>query len=167
MFNKDNVQIRRRRRAADAHKYCPACQKCCFSAFAAAPDLRAGLSARQRCCWAGGDACVRVRAHVCVHTVTRASSVAWHRYGLWLQIASLLSFGGFPDCLEGQALQARLGQSSHCVPDSSQLVGGSVCLISLGKPCEWFACAPLGSFPVCEKYKVCDTHSSFALNPFD
>lgn len=78
--------------------------------------------------------CVCVFTYVCVHTFIWASSVAWRGYGLWLQIASLLSIRGFPDCLKDQALQGRLGQNFHCILDSSQLVSQSACLISFQYP---------------------------------
>lgn len=90
---------------------------------------------------------------------------------LWLQIPSLLSFRGFPDCLKGKALQARLGQNFHCILDSSQLVSQFACLLSFAIPCHCFAHALLGKFPACKKYKISGfveyIHSAVASNTLD
>lgn len=116
---------------------------------------------------------MRVCMYVCVHTFIWASSVVCRRYnsGFKFLIPSLLSFRGFPDCLKGQALQARLGQNFHCILDSSQLVSQFACLISFSIPCHCFAHALLGKFPACKKYKISGfveyIHSAVASNTFD
>lgn len=149
MINKGNVPVRRWRRAADAHKYCPACQKCCSSAFIAAPDLRAGLSARQE------EMCVPACVCVCVCTFTwhtQQHRAGTHSDPITLRICRL----------PGRALQASFGQCSHCRLDSSPL---SACL-----PISWAAshcalpmCAP-GSVGSTVGHACCSRIKSFSSN---